>query len=171
MKTGWADKMAISAAFLLLATAVGADSWELRPAAHNAPGSADIEAGRIDDAIRLLTPKLESTNGVVRLAILQNLCIAHAMKQEYELAIRYCDLAVGQSDVDAANLNNRGVVRAVTGDHRGAIQDFRRAGCLHDCSGDCGADDIREVSRRNLVLVLDRQEPTKQQPVWFHRGI
>ena len=161
MKTRHWQRIGVSAVFLLLAATASTDSWELRPAAADAPGTAEIEAGQIDEAIRILTGELESATGAVRLAVLQNLCVAYAMMQEYGAATRYCNRAVAHKEANAATLNNRGVVRAVTGDHRGAIRDFERAGHLADCGPDCDGGDVSDVARQNLKRVLERADTRK----------
>jgi len=160
-------------ALLLVSATVSAESWELRPAADDAPGSAEIEAGRIDDAIRILMLELDSRAGDTRLPILDNLCVAYAMKLEYDTAMRYCDQAAGHSSASAATLNNRGVLRAVMDDHRGAIQDFRRAGCLRSCGrgDDCEADSVRALVRRNLARVRQRDASAQYEVVPFRPGV
>ena len=160
-----------AAAILLFATIGYAESWELRPAAVVVPGSAEIEAGQIDDAIRILTPELDTATGIARQATLANLCVAYAMKQEYAMAIRYCDRAAVQGEASATTLNNRGVVRAVTGDYRGAIQDFQKARCLFDCGMECDTDSFRAVVRRNLDRALDRESISGEHFVPFRRGV
>ena len=144
-------------AILLLATAANADSWELRPAADDAPGSAEIEAGNIDEAIRILTAESRSAAAPTSLAVLQNLCVAHAMNREYDTATRYCDRAVAHKEADASAFNNRGVVRAVTGDYLGAARDLQRAKYL---AGQCdpACDGIGNVVQQNLERVLDRTD-------------
>lgn len=163
MRVKLRQKMGISAVFLLLAAAASADSWELRPAAGDAPGSAQIEAGQIDTAIEILSEELESAIGPTRLAVLQNLCVAYAMKREYDTATRYCDRAAAHKEANAETFNNRGVVRAVTGDHRGAKQDFERATCLADCGPDCDSTGIGDVVEQNLQRVLERTAKRDQR--------
>ena len=171
MNTPFAERAGIAAAILLCAVSAGAESWELRSAADDAPGSPEIEAGRPDDAIRILAAQLDSATGITRLAVLENLCVAYAMKRAYDAAMRFCDQAAAHGAASATTLNNRGVVRAVTGDHRGAVQDFRKAACLPGCGIGCDADAARGMARRNLERMRERESTTGQQPVRFRRGV
>ena len=171
MRTILGRTLATAAVIPLITATAAAESWELRPAAAPSPGSAEIEAGRPDDAIRILIPALEAATARSRLAILENLCVAYALKQEYDKAMRFCNRAAADGAASATTLNNRGVVRAVSGDHRGAIRDFQRAGCLRDCGIDCDTSGVRAALRRNLARLNERQSTTDQSPVYFRRGV
>lgn len=159
MKARVDSSRAFSIALLLASVAATAEPWELRPAASDVPGTAQIEAGQIDDAIRVLTLELESNGGQTHLALIGNLCVAHAIKLEYVVAMRYCDRAVGQSSPSITALNNRGVLRAVTGDYRGAIQDFQRAERMDNCgqADDCDENSVQALVRRNLARAKERE--------------
>ncbi len=155
--------------FLVLASAgAWAESWELRSAEPSVPGSAEIETGRIDEAISILTRQLSSAT-TVDIAILDNLCVAYAIKLEYDTAMRYCNQALGYAPYRAVALNNRGVLRAVTGDNRGAIQDFRRASCLRSCdhSDVCDRQSLRATVLRNLARVSEREASSVYVSVLF----
>lgn len=144
---------------VLLASAVGrAESWELSPAVGNVPGRAEIEAGRIDDAIRILTTELESGVAAFDVALLDNLCVVYAMKLEYDKAMRYCNEAMWYASASATALNNRGVLRAVMGDLHGAVQDFRRASCVRNCDRgkNCGDDSLHATVMRNFARAKKR---------------
>lgn len=169
MKIAFGTRLGTAAVILLLSASAAAESWELRPAAAASPGSPEIEAGQPDDAIRVLVPALETASGVARLAVLENLCVAYALKQEYTTAMRFCDLAAAHGAAGAATFNNRGVVRAVTGDYRGAVRDFRRASCLPGCGTECDA--VRAMVRRNLDRLHLRETISSLYPVFFQRGV
>ena len=136
MSTRISGGKALAMALVLVSATVSAESWELRPAEGDVPGSAE--------------------------------CVAHAMKLEYDTAMAYCEQAAGHSSASASALNNRGVLRAVTGDHRGAIRDFQRAGCMRSCGGGiCDADSVRALVRRNLARVTQREAPSHYNAVLF----
>lgn len=162
-------RMALAIALLLTTATAGAESWELQPAAGNAPGSAEIRAGQIEDAIRILMLEVVSGASVTHLGVLENLCVAHAIQLEYDIAMRYCDRAVGHSSASASTLNNRGVLRAIINDHRGAIQDLRRAGCMRSCSrgSACKTDSVQASIRRNLARVKQRESTSRHQAILF----
>ena len=154
--------------FLTSAAARG-ESWELRPAEGAVPGSAEIEAGRIDDAIRILTSRLDAGVTSIDLTILDNLCVAHALKLEYDVAMRYCNAAMGKSSGRARALNNRGVLRSVMGDPRGAMLDFRRASCLRSCDRDdiCNEDSLHATVLRNLMRLKNRDDSPQYVATMF----
>ena len=163
----------MAAVTLLNPAAALAESWELQPAERGTPGSADIEAGRLDHAIRLLTQAVESGQSDEDPALLENLCVAHAMKLEYEQAMRYCNIAVGHPASGASALNNRGVLRAAMGDGRGAVRDLKRASCMQRCSrrAACGDDSLQALVRRNLLRALRRSGSSMHDVVIFHPGV
>ena len=159
----------IAILFLLGSATANAESWELRHAADDVPGSTEIEAGEIEDGIRILLLEIDSASSDTHLAVLENLCVAYAIKLEYDIAMRYCDQAVGLSSASASAFNNRGVLRAVIDDHRGAIQDFRRASCMRNCSrgSACEADSVQASIRRNLARVKQRETSSHQKSLLF----
>jgi hypothetical protein len=135
----------------LIGTGSGlAESWELRPM-DKVVGSDQIRAGRVDEALRLLKQAKDKSGGG-DIAILGNLCVAHALKMHYSTALRYCSQAIANPDAGPTVYNNRGVVRAVIGDGRGAFRDFRQASCKLVCQPDCPGegDSARAVAQRNL---------------------
>lgn len=172
MATEFGVIRAIAVVVLLASAAASAESWELWSAKGNVPGSAEIEAGQIDDAIRILTAELESGVATFDVAIFDNLCVAYAMKLEYDIAMRYCNEAMRHLSASATALNNRGVLRAVMGDHRGAVQDFRRASCLQSCDRDstCDADSLHATVLRNLARVKNRRASSAYIAVMFWPG-
>jgi hypothetical protein len=159
--------------FFLTSPVATGESWELRPAEGGVPGSAEIEAGRVDDAIQILTSKLDAGVTSIDLTILDNLCVSHALKLEYDVAMRYCNAAMGNSSGRARALNNRGVLRAVMGDRRGAMLDFRRASCLRDCERDdfCNEDSLHATVLRNLARLKNRDDsPQYVATMFWPRG-
>lgn len=166
-------RQTIAMVFLLGSMNAGAASWELRHSAGDVPGSPEIEAGDIESAIRVLLLEVDSAASDTHLAVLENLCVAYAIKLEYDTAMRYCDQAVGHSSASASTFNNRGVLRAVIDDHRGAIQDFRRASCMRNCSRGrtCDADSVQASIRRNLARVKQRESSSHQKSVLFQARV
>ena len=169
MGTLFTGRKALAIALLLITATASAESWELQPAADDVPGSAEIRAGQIEDAIRILMLEVDSGASDTHLAVLENLCVAYAIKLAYDIAMRYCDQAVGHSSASASTFNNRGVLRAVIDDHRGAIQDFRRASCMRSCSrgSACETGSVQATIRRNLARVKQRESSSRQQAVLF----
>ena len=146
-----------------------AESWELRAVEGVGLGSEQIEAGQIDEAVRILATALDSNADSQKAAILANLCVAFALKLEYAAARRYCDQATSHPQACPIAFNNRGVVRAVTGDERGAIQDFQRATCLRSCrlAGLDERESVHAVARRNLGRVSQANLALRREVVRF----
>lgn len=107
----------------------------------NAPGGIEIEAGAYDAAIAAASSAIWQHDAESKLIAATNLCVAYTVKRELEGAYAACakaltlarraDNAAGarlrESYATARALTNRGVLRAVTGDSRGAAADFREA--------------------------------------------
>ena len=88
MGTLFSGRKALAIALLLITATASAESWELQPAAGNVPGSAEIRAGRIEDAIRILMLEVDSGASDTHLGVLENLCVAYAIKLAYDIAMR-----------------------------------------------------------------------------------
>lgn len=163
----------LAAAALSANVAAQAESWELEPAGPDVPGSVEIEAGRVDDAIRLLVRRIETGAGRREPALFENLCIAYAVKLEYQQALRYCNQAVSHPLAAPSALNNRGVVRAVMGDRRGAQRDFERAACTRRCrrGWDCVQHSVSAAARHNLQRIRGRSVSTQVAEARFRPGI
>lgn len=145
-------------AALLLATipaASSAEGWELRTAPDAVPGTAEIESGKIEKAIRISEIQLSHVGQRKKVAVLTNLCIGHILSNQLNLAEEFCDLAVERPNDKAVSYNNRGVLKILKGDHEGAMQDFAsasNAGCFNDCSdvNNAPKDVPRSVALRNF---------------------
>ncbi len=135
-----------------------AAAWELVPAGKNVPGSREIEDGRVDEAITLLALELETASKEDAAAVLVNLCVAYALKLDYAAALPYCDKAVADPQSSAIARNNRGVVRAASGDYRGAIRDFRKVSRHNGCNSSSDRDDValETIAQRNLARARQR---------------
>ncbi|MGI9221189.1 MAG: hypothetical protein ACR2QS_09160 [Woeseiaceae bacterium] len=133
-------RSAVVFAALLLASTPSiatAEAWELRTTPNAVPGTHEIEAGKIDKAIRLSNAWLPHVAKKERGSVLTNLCIGYTLKKEFDRAEAYCDQAVEQSSNKTVSYNNRGVLKALQGDYEGAVQDFAEAsnaGCGDNCS-------------------------------------
>ena len=147
--------------------------WELRPVEGDAVGTELIAAGRIEEAIQVLASALQRGTGGDGAALRANLCIAYALKLEYSIAMRYCDQATVHPQAGATSFNNRGVVRAVTGDERGAARDFRRATCMRSCRHPCNesAESVVSVARRNLNRVQQANPAVGPEVVPFQPSL
>ncbi len=158
---------AIAAALFLAAlpSVSSAEAWELRTAPDTVPGTREIESGKIEKAIRISIVQLPHTSPAKKVAVLNNLCIGYILSNEYEQAEDYCDQAVARRSDKAVSHNNRGILRMLQGDHRGALQDFAVAvetGCTGPCSTSEGArqDLPRSVARRNSEKAQTRVAQT-----------
>lgn len=114
---------------LLALTAVPAsgatDRLNFQIAFGDVPGLEEIEAGHYDAAIDILTSRRADDTRPLLDDELSTLCAAYIMARRFREATPVCDDAVAVHDSDAA-YNNRGVVRAYTGDVDGALRDFSR---------------------------------------------
>lgn len=147
---------AITASLLLAAlpSVSSAEAWELRTAPDTVPGTREIESGKIEKALRISKVQLPHTSQFKKVAVLTNLCIGYILSNDFEQAGDYCDQAVARPNDKAVSHNNRGVLRMLQGDHRGALQDFAIAvetGCVGPCStSEAVRQDLpRSVARRN----------------------
>ncbi len=129
------------ASLMLFATSITqASPYQVQTGYLAVPGSQELEVGDVDGAISKLQPWLEVTTGRTRGSILTNLCTAYITKGDFDKAESFCDQALAsecrnsslhssnRSFSDAIAHNNRGVLRAMQGDHKGAISDFDLAG-------------------------------------------
>jgi hypothetical protein len=138
-----------------LASFANAEGWELRTTEQAVPGTAQIESGNVDKAIRISKVRLPHASRQEEAAYLTNLCIGYIMKKDFETAAKYCDEAVNSPTEKTVSFNNRGVLRALQGDFIGAVEDFSNAanaGCVQDCnlSANVPQDLPRPIARRNL---------------------
>lgn len=136
-------------------------------------GAAQIEAGQIDEAIRLLEEALELGAGKGGSKLAANLCVAHALNMDYSEALHYCSEAAADPDAGPAAFNNRGVVRAVTGDNLGAFRDLRRASCALECQPSCldDGDTAPAVALRNLNRLKRSFTPPESDFIRFEMNL
>jgi tetratricopeptide (TPR) repeat protein len=160
----------ITGAFLMTAVLApaNAESWELRTADEEVWGTRDIEAGRLDKGISISEQRYTSTPLAQKAAILTNLCLAHTLKRNYEIAMAYCDRAVAHRRGGREAYNNRGVLHAILGNYAAATSDFRKAGCMHDCPNNLAVKGNKrmDVAKRNLnraEIKLALQEKQDQE--------
>ena len=162
----------ITGVFLMTAVQapVAAESWELRTAAQEVRGTRDIEAGRLDEGIRVSKLYYTSTPLAHKAAILTNLCLAYTLKRSYEAAMEYCDRAVAHRRGGREAYNNRGVLHAILGNYAAATSDFRKAGCLDDCPNNLAAKGNRrmDVAKRNLNRAEIKLASQEKQDQEFH---
>lgn len=129
-----------------------AESWELRTAAEEVNGTRDLEAGNIDKSIRVFERSYRSTPYKLKGAVLTNLCVAHALKRDFETAMDYCNQAAERGSGSREAFNNRGVLNAIQGNYAAAVSDFEKAGCLSECPSNLSnqGNDRMDVAQRNL---------------------
>jgi hypothetical protein len=138
-----------------ICSTASAEGWELRTTERAVPGTAEIEAGSVDKAIKISKVRLPHASRKEEVAYLTNLCIGYIMKKDFETAESYCDEAVNSPAEKAVSFNNRGVLKALQGDYIGAMDDLSRAanaGCFRGCelTANVPQDLPRPIARRNL---------------------
>ena len=150
-----------------------ADGWELRTSVDEVPGTRQLEKGELDKAERISEWAVESVSIRDKGKVLNNLCIIHTLKRDYEEAGPYCEEAVKRGGGNVA-YNNRGVLRSLQGDLQGAMDDFQVAAKLA-CGDGCdpndadGRDTPTHVALRNLgraqtkyAAIIEREAGTVQ---------
>ena len=144
--------IAVVALSIMGITSASAESWELRTAAQEVNGTRDLEAGNVDKSIRILKRSYRSTPYDSKVAVLNNLCVAHALKRDFETAMDYCNQAADRGKGSREAFNNRGVLHAIQGNYTAAVTDFEKAGCLSECPSELTnqGDDRMDVAQRNL---------------------
>jgi len=102
-----------------------ADYFPFRIAFENVPGVAEITSGDVREGIDILKQELDNDNSNQG-HVLASLCGAYVIDSSLAEAAQVCTDAVETFPGETA-FNNRGVLRAFTGDFEGAKQDFDRA--------------------------------------------
>ena len=103
-----------------------ADYFPFRVAFENIPGVEALSSGRVDEGIEILEQQLDGAMAINRGYILATLCGAYIIDSSLNKAASVCDVAVDENPGETS-YNNRGVLRAFTGDFEGAREDFDRA--------------------------------------------
>jgi len=153
------EKAVILLLLIGLPWTAAAESWQLQTAVEEVPGTRDIEAGQVDKGIRVLQWYLKAAPVRQKGVVLTNLCMAYILKREYEKAAGYCDHAVARDRPPKVAYNNRGVLRALQGDYTGALNDFRKAGCLRDCPA-------KLTIPGSLPMMVARQNLSRAEQQW-----
>lgn len=115
----------VAAASLAASPASRADVFPFRVAFENVPGVEEITSGKVREGIEILQQALEAGDAD-KGYVLATLCGAYIIDSSLEEAARVCTDAVEMSPGETA-YNNRGVLRAFSGDFEGAREDFDRA--------------------------------------------
>ena len=115
----------IVAAAMLLGNPSFADTSSFRVAFERVPGSEEIEAGNMQAGIKVLEDQLAQIELESSGDILATLCGAYIVDRSLDKAGRVCDKAI-EIDPTKTAYNNRGVLRALTGNMSGAREDFER---------------------------------------------
>ena len=130
MKYQKTQRVAVSSAFMIAILAVAnpslADSFPFRVAFEDVPGTEEIESGDILPGIEILENQREQVAAESKGHLLATLCGAYIMTLDLDKAASTCDEAVQDLPGETA-YNNRGVLRAFTGNFTGATEDFNRA--------------------------------------------
>jgi len=147
---------------LAFANLASASPFELRAGMPSVPGTAEFEAGNMDQAIAKLEPQIDTVQGQRKGSVLSTLCAAYIVKGELGTATSYCDASVRYGQRIAHN--NRGVLRALQGDFDGADSDFHIAS--KNTYGHFEAKVTaarREVAERNSKRTQERWAAVRQQ--------
>jgi hypothetical protein len=110
---------------VITATTGHAETWPFRVAFEDVPGVEQLTSGDVSGGIATLKAALENDT-VDRGFGLATLCGALIIDQSLHKAEKICSEAVATLPGRTA-YNNRGVLRAFTGDYAGAKEDFERA--------------------------------------------
>lgn len=113
------------AALMAASPASAADYFPFRVAFENVPGVAEITSGNVSAGIEILQQELDNDDAN-KGYVLASLCGAYIIDSSLEEALQVCTDAVDKFPGETA-FNNRGVLRAFTGDFEGAKEDFDRA--------------------------------------------
>ncbi len=90
-------------------------------------GASALMAGRAEDGVRLTLKGLEiATNAREEEAALSNLCAGYIMLEQYDVAVRYCDLLLQRNDSNWRAYNNRAVIYIKTKQYEKAERDLER---------------------------------------------
>lgn len=115
----------LSLALIAASPASRADEFPFRVAFENVPGVEEITSGDVTEGIAILERALENGDAD-KGYVLATLCGAYIIHSSLEEASLVCTDAVEMSPGETA-YNNRGVLRAFSGDFEGAREDFDRA--------------------------------------------
>jgi len=155
----------IGAAAVLLNAQSLADAASFRVAFAVVPGIEAIEAGNYDKALDILEGRRQQRAELIE-DELSTLCAVYIVKRDLHSARRVCDEAVTVHDSEAA-YNNRGVLRACTGDTAGALRDFSRIRILpRNVDGyieHLKQGNPRLMASKNFELVNEAREPALQR--------
>lgn len=147
---------------LALASLASASPFELRAGMPSVPGTAEFEAGNVDQAIEKLEAVVGKAQGQRKGSMLSTLCAAYIVKGDLGTATSYCDESVRFGQRIAHN--NRGVLRALQGDFKGADSDFSIAAKKTYAYYDAKVTTARrEVAERNAKRTQERWAAVRQQ--------
>lgn len=140
-----------------------AEDFPFRVALGDLPGVAEVTSGDLSEGIEILEKQLDSDR-YEKDYVLATLCGAYIMEMSLEKAAQACTDAVEISP-GAIALNNRGVLRAFTGDFDGARRDFDtvRPRELDEYLEYLKTIDVGLIANENsglLTMLADKYSPT-----------
>lgn len=135
------------AAFIAASPAGYADYFPFRVAFENVAGVTELTSGNVSKGIEILKRELDDDKAN-RGYILSSLCGAYVIDSSFEEASQVCSEAVETFPGEGA-YNNRGVLRVLTGDFKGAKEDFDRA------RPERMSEYLDYLKTRNAVLIAD----------------
>ena len=94
-------------------------------------GATALMAGRPEEGVKLTLQGLEAaSNAREEEAALSNLCAGYIMLEQYDVAMRYCDLLLQRNDSNWRGYNNRAVIYIKTKQYEKAERDLERGEAL-----------------------------------------
>ena len=133
--------------FALAGNANASDYFPFRVAFEDVPGVAEITSGQVSEGIEILKQELDNDDAN-KGYVLATLCGAYILESSLEEATQVCTDAVDTFPGETA-FNNRGVLRAFSGDFEGAKEDFDRARPRHM------AEYIEYLKTKDVGLIAD----------------
>ena len=150
-------------AFVLSGSITRAEDFPFRVALGDLPGVSEVTSGYLSEGIEILEQKLDDDR-YEKDYVLATLCGAYILEMSLEKAAQACTDAV-EIFPGAIALNNRGVLRAFTGDFDGARRDFDtvRPRDLDEYLEYLKTIDVGLIANENsghLTMLADKYSPT-----------
>jgi tetratricopeptide (TPR) repeat protein len=91
-----------------------------------AEGAKALDAGRVEEGIRLTLDGLQSPNSIDdKAAGYSNLCAGYALLKQWEEALKHCNTALSLDDKNWRTFNNRAAIYSGRGQFDLAMRDIR----------------------------------------------
>jgi tetratricopeptide (TPR) repeat protein len=91
-----------------------------------ADGATALDAGRVEEGIRLTLDGLNAPNSLQdKAAGYSNLCAGYALRKQWEEALKSCNIALSLDDRNWRTFNNRAAIYSARGQFDLAMKDIR----------------------------------------------